>query len=1384
MLPPASEEVQMGRIGRLLLGITLVLIVGGFLAFLAHHYVLAPRATVEVTARLTAATGAPVHVERTEVGLTATGLQDVQLFEPGADKPWAEVQEVRADLGLWDLLHGRSNPHQLTLRGAVVTLHYDAEGHLLTRLPARTSQGETLPALRIEKGRFTLRQDGRPDLVVQGIDAELRPESTQLMLTGTVSDPSWGEWSLEGSIGQEMQAGQATLKTRQIHVTQERLDALPFVPAEVWRQVQAEGDTPVTFTLRWEPGAVHYRVALEPRGARFHIAAIDLDATETHGSLVVEDNVVHLKDVQGRVADGNVWLTGDLDFSHKPNELRFEVKVDRLLLHQLPKTWSLPPQIDGRLSGHAKLEVRIEADGSAHTSGDGEGVVQDARVAGLPARPIKLRLHSDGKRFHFSSPEPPQSDARGQAFPALFVFGTIYLDAPDAPPPGDAPSPLRAANRLTERLLATADGITRAGQALLAKIPRGGTPPRQPAKEASYLDANLELDDVDLAQLVHGLGNELPFPVSGRLTFKVQVSIPLDTPRDLKTYRLRGWARLPRVVLAGLEMQDAQARVTYADGILRLEQLQGRLPEGESSSPGTFEGPARLEVVPQGDLTANLTLRDIPLAQALRLVPGPAPSASGRFSGDVAVHTPAARLGDVTAWEVSGGIKADRLRAYGLTMDHFAGTVRLEHGTLSAKDVRGDLEGARVTGSGELSLTEAARYRANLDVRKADLAALQRLAPEFRPPVTIAGRFEGNADVRGTLNPPTLDASGTARADDLRVQNVAISSTTFRWDATTERLRVRDLKASVYRGDVTGSAEWPLRPEKGGSVQGRFDDVDVGNLARDVENWPFKIEGRASGTFEGTVSPADKDGTREFTSRLNVQAAQPRVQGLPTERLNGNVEYRKGKVEYRLEGETLGGRFRLEGQLPPGPSRPPPAGERRPKGVLLPPAPPDPAGVGRLTLEGARLARLWEALGVQSVLGPLQGVIDLDVTYRHEEPDRALVGSGRFTVSRLRWGLTELAGSLQGDVGLTRHELRLLNLTGSIGNGIARGAVGVNLEDIDRSWFNLTLDNVEAGRLLTPWPDLAKRFEGPVDMRLRGTFGREWNGGGDVVLNRGTVFGVEVSEWRLPVNFSFSPRSGRGQVEVQETSAQVAHGRAQGKASIGWGDNARVDGQVRFFGIDLGTLLRSFSESARVGAGRLSGRIDFGGSDVRSLNDLSATMEASFGQAEALSLPVLSQLAPFLAPGLSRSSTFQSGDLRARLARGLIHVQRLSLSGPALHLFAQGTVTLDGRLDLEVVAYTGDLGPNPRLLRLFGLRLPPIGPIPVTLIADVSSYLSNRVIHLRGTGTLRSPSVRVEPLGLLTEEAVRFFIGLLGVPALEAVPGAGPSSPELLFNRR
>ena len=66
--------------------------------------------------------------------------------------------------------------------------------------------------------------------------------------------------------------------------------------------------------------------------------------------------------------------------------------------------------------------------------------------------------------------------------------------------------------------------------------------------------------------------------------------------------------------------------------------------------------------------------------------------------------------------------------------------------------------------------------------------------------------------------------------------------------------------------------------------------------------------------------------------------------------------------------------------------------------------------------------------------------------------------------------------------------------------------------------------------MLAPWPSLAANVTGSLDARLRGTLGRQWSGGGNVVLTRGKVAGVEVSEWRVPLRFDVVPARGRAEI--------------------------------------------------------------------------------------------------------------------------------------------------------------------------------------------------------------------------------------------------------------
>src|SRR5262249_14240293 len=150
---------------------------------------------------------------------------------------------------------------------------------------------------------------------------------------------------------------------------------------------------------------------------------------------------------------------------------------------------------------------------------------------------------------------------------------------------------------------------------------------------------------------------------------------------------------------------------------------------------------------------------------------------------------------------------------------------------------------------------------------------------------------------------------------------------------------------------------------------------------------------------------------------------------IPTERLHGSIEFRNKALTYQFEGETLGGRFHLNGQIPT--EKPKPAEAEPPQ--------------GRLRVEGARLGRLAEALAIQAGSQVVGCVLAIDITFQHTGPNREPIGNGRFSLDRLRWENTRLADTVQGDILLTEHELRFRNITGAVAQGLLRGQLVINL---------------------------------------------------------------------------------------------------------------------------------------------------------------------------------------------------------------------------------------------------------------------------------------------------------------------------------------------------
>jgi hypothetical protein len=194
-----------------------------------------------------------------------------------------------------------------------------------------------------------------------------------------------------------------TLTNAGLHVTQAMLRRVPFVSEKVWQHVTLEGDTPVELrlTLPPPPTQVSYRVTLSPKNTVVFVPSIDLAAINAQGDVVVEDKLVLLHEIRGRVADGELHLrTAELDYRNPTTQMNFDLEGRKLDIRQLPPKWKLPPALGGRLSGQAKLVVRV-VDGHAIPMGAGEGKVDQAMIGPIPFLNYGLRIKADRDGFTF-----------------------------------------------------------------------------------------------------------------------------------------------------------------------------------------------------------------------------------------------------------------------------------------------------------------------------------------------------------------------------------------------------------------------------------------------------------------------------------------------------------------------------------------------------------------------------------------------------------------------------------------------------------------------------------------------------------------------------------------------------------------------------------------------------------------------------------------------------------------------------------------------------------------------------------------------------------------------------------------------------------------------
>ena len=188
----------------------------------------------------------------------SAGVVGLALHEgPTAGSPvFASAERVATDLSLLGLLRGRVAPGLITLVRPEVHFRLDRDGRFANMpvLRGGASSDSRVPSIAVEGATVSFRREGRPEMVVSGVDGRLASRPRRLDLSAGSDDPTWGRWEASGTIDPSFQEGSVRLEGDRFAADRAKLERIPFVPEEVWTHFVPRGPVDVLVSARWTPG--------------------------------------------------------------------------------------------------------------------------------------------------------------------------------------------------------------------------------------------------------------------------------------------------------------------------------------------------------------------------------------------------------------------------------------------------------------------------------------------------------------------------------------------------------------------------------------------------------------------------------------------------------------------------------------------------------------------------------------------------------------------------------------------------------------------------------------------------------------------------------------------------------------------------------------------------------------------------------------------------------------------------------------------------------------------------------------------------------------------------------------------------------------------------
>lgn len=920
---------------------------------------------------------------------------------------------------------------------------------------------------------------------------------------------------------------------------------------------------------------------------------------------------------------------------------------------------------------------------------------------------------------------------------------------------------------------------------------------RPPATKPRYWTKHWSFQDVDVEQLLarlKSIGIPIPIDCAGDVSVEIDVAVPLTNLTSPQAYRFRGRLSANQLRVESLALEEVEADLDYADGVLRLERLKGRWKDANATSvSGSFQGKASAQLLPRGDFQAYVKITSLPLGPLRELWLDPAETpvpVSGTMDGVVSVKAPIDRLRQITAWSADGEASFHDLRfGQTLPLSLVQGFVRIRDGILHAQQVQmvsAISPDIRVDLDADLELTRQRRFQFRIRGNDVPLGAVaEALVPRDR---LIDGKLDFDAQGRGALGSESWKLNGRVASprltligvdlgliehqfdfDHQRFQlrpisdaaetdsNVFVKQITANYELDVQSLRIADFNARLFGGTMKGTAHL-ARSDSGNHTVG----VVWENLRPRLNAatfWPGAASawpglGAVGSTSRGSVEWSVPAGSLDLpaTHRGAVQLQLDQLAVGPT--MIGDVRLTLDAVGDRLElgggGKLLGGDARAELVLLPA--------QHDSWSTLLarPPA-------GTVTVDSMRVDAIARVL-FPRVPRQWRGTASSQLVWQAgAETWSEFRPTLHLNLNDLAFNGRPLSRQLTMQCTLDGDTVGIDRISGSYAGGRIRASGHWTLAPGERH-VQVSFAGVDAAAALVPLSDqLAAHFDGKLSGLVRLTLGERIRFRGAIRGRDSSIFSIPARKIHSAINGSISPDRRHWEISLPSVQGELAGGRIAGEAklsssSIGSGA-FDLSSRWRARSVDFGALLSTFGSSSSVAHGQLSGNVSLGGRTIRDTADLVGRFDARLNATQARAVPGLVKADQFLGLLSLQGLQFDEGGVTGVIGSGAATIDEFWLRSPQIKVWSDGKVYLaNRRLDLDVVIATSSFGFGSSQAVALASQLAIQSVLPVTTLLEVNQLLSNRTVHLDFVGPVTDPRVKLKPLETIREEAARFLL--------------------------